>query len=354
MAEERGGWRRHGRSLFAVAEGSGGGDAVAVLGAALAEGGAGLHSLLRLTLFHRGAESETAVAADAGAALEATGAAAEPALSLVPLPPLPGRPAVVALGFAYDGPEPRSALPDTDLPSPFAAAVSAGPFFVSGLLGAALFGDLSAQSRAVMRRLQRLAGSEGLTHALKTNNYYLGSADVADWSRPARVRAEYFPEPGPAATGMPLPTFEPSGLLTRVEVTCLAAPGPRRWVWPEGHWDWPIALPYKHGVAGGGLIHIGGQVALTPAGEVLHPDDALAQTRAAMAAIERILAGFGLGPDRLLLLTAFHAAGDTPVVAEARHLAAAAGADPLLVEVALPALAYPGMIVEIEAVAADR
>ena len=26
--------------------------------------------------------------------------------------------------------------------------------------------------------------------------------------------------------------------------------------WPDGHWDWPIKLPYKHGVKCGNMIKI--------------------------------------------------------------------------------------------------
>ncbi len=354
--------RRQGPHGFAVSHGKTPKEVLAGLAEALRSLGMGLDHLLRLTLFHRGCGPERDLAGTIAAALGAAGLSAGPALSLVPLPPQEGGASLTTVAMAYDGPGERHCVPDPALPAPLSAAVTAGPLFVSGLLGCpeAAPDDLVGQSEAVMRRLDALAqqGASSLSHGLKTNNYYLGSASVADWSAPARVRAAFFPEPGPAATGMPLPAFEQPSLCTRVEVTCLSTTGgaapERRWVWPEGHWDWPIKLPYKHGVAGAGLIFIGGQVLLSPAGEVIAGYDAVAQTDGAMVAIERILAGFDRAANRLLLLVAYHAAGtDAPVLEGIRRFCADRGADPLVVEVMLPTLSYPGMIVEIEAVAAD-
>lgn len=354
--------RRQGPHGFAVSQGETPGEVLAGLTAGLGTLGMGLDHLLRLTLFHRGSGPERDLAGAVAAALRTAGLSAGPALSLVPLPPQEGSAGLTALAMAYDGPGERRHLPDPALPAPLSAAVTAGPLFVTGLLECpeAAPNDLVGQSEAVMRRLEALAkeGASNLSHGLKTNNYYLGSASVADWSAPARTRAAFFPEPGPAATGMPLPAFEQASLCTRVEVACLSAADgavpERRWVWPEGHWNWPIKLPYKHGVAGAGLIFIGGQVLLSPAGEVIAANDADAQTGGALTAIERILAGFDRTADRLLLLVAYHAAGtDAPVLEGIRRFCADRAADPLVIEVALPTLSYPGMIVEIEAVAAD-
>ena len=42
-----------------------------------------------------------------------------------------------------------------------------------------------------------------------------------------------------------------------------AGPASREYAWPEGHWDWPVHLPYRHGVkAAGQMIFLGGQVAM--------------------------------------------------------------------------------------------
>src|SRR6185295_19666822 len=49
--------------------------------------------------------------------------------------------------------------------------------------------------------------------------------------------------------------------------------------WPEGHWDWPIKVSHKHGVRGGQMIWVGGQVDLTSKGEVRNVGNLAAQVR---------------------------------------------------------------------------
>jgi len=57
----------------------------------------------------------------------------------------------------------------------------------------------------------------------------------------------------------------PQGSLLRTDGRRL----PRRHVWPQGHWDWPIHLPFKHGLKCGDLIFVGGQVSLDGRGAVI-------------------------------------------------------------------------------------
>jgi hypothetical protein len=35
------------------------------------------------------------------------------------------------------------------------------------------------------------------------------------------------------------------------------AAGTRQHGWPDGHWDWPIHLPWKHGCRAGDLVTVG-------------------------------------------------------------------------------------------------
>ena len=70
---------------------------------------------------------------------------------------------------------------------------------------------------------------------------------------------------------------------------------PRRTAWPSGHWDWPVHLPYRHGLVCGDLAFLGGQVSLTPEAEVIAPGDMVAQTTHAMNYIGRVLGELGLG-----------------------------------------------------------
>jgi enamine deaminase RidA (YjgF/YER057c/UK114 family) len=193
---------------------------------------------------------------------------------------------------------------------------------------------------------------------VKINNYYVGGGVFADWEAAARVRARYFTEPGPAATGMPVPRHAVAGVVARSEVTAMrgrdGARLPRRHVWPDGHWDWPIHMPYKHGIKCGDMIFVGGQVALTAAGEVIAPDDLIAQTRIAMANIGKVLAGFGGGLDDVVKVTSFYEGGAS---AETLHenlaIRSASFRDPgpATTGIPMPWLAYEGMVIEIEVIA---
>ena len=80
----------------------------------------------------------------------------------------------------------------------------------------------------------------------------------------------------------------------------------RKYVWPEGHWSWPIPVTHKHGVRAGEMIFIGGQVDLTPEGEVLHKGDLLAQTDATMANMATVLAALDADMEDVTRLVAFY------------------------------------------------
>ena len=74
----------------------------------------------------------------------------------------------------------------------------------------------------------------------------------------------------------------------------------RKYVWPEGHWNWPIPVTHKHGLRCGEMLFVGGQIDVTPAGEVLHKGDLAAQTQAAVDHIETVLGALGADLDRLV------------------------------------------------------
>ena len=87
---------------------------------------------------------------------------------------------------------------------------------------------------------------------------------------------------------------------------------PRSHVWPTGHWDWPVHLPYRHGVRCGDLVFLGGQVSLAPDGEVLQAGDMVAQTTTAMDFIGKVLGDFGLTFDNVIKVNAFYVGSAGP------------------------------------------
>ena len=129
---------------------------------------------------------------------------------------------------------------------------------------------------------------------------------------------------------------------------------PRQHAWPEGHWDWPVHLPYKHGVRCGQMIYVGGQVSMDSKGVILAPGDMVAQTRTAMANIARVLAGFGAKLDDVVKVTALYVGTAS---ADALHqnlrIRSSSFSDPgpTSTGIPVPFLAYEGMQIEIEVIA---
>lgn len=127
--------------------------------------------------------------------------------------------------------------------------------------------------------------------------------------------------------------------------------------WPEGHWGWLIPVTHKHGIRCGDLAFVGGQVDKDIKGLVLHAYDLATQTRVVMTHIHTVLRGLGLDPGDLVKLVAFYV--NRGEVAESTFLADIASylpgpVGPAITAVPVPYLAYPGMLVEIEAVAMRR
>jgi enamine deaminase RidA (YjgF/YER057c/UK114 family) len=223
-------------------------------------------------------------------------------------------------------------------------------------------GDIVRQSEAVMENLATVLKEFGATldDAVKFNIYYEGRGTEADWRKAAEVRARYFKEPGPVATGLPVP-YLPDGETIRMEIVAMLGEDgkrlPREHVWPEGHWDWTIHLPYKHGLKCGDMVFVGGQVAMSPKGEVLHPGELIPQTNITMDNIAKVLGGFGLTLDDIVKNNAFYrgTAGPDTIVANQRVRSARfKEPGPASTGVPLKFLAYEGMETEIEVIAMVR
>jgi enamine deaminase RidA (YjgF/YER057c/UK114 family) len=223
-------------------------------------------------------------------------------------------------------------------------------------------GDIVSQSRGTMDRIAALLAEfgAGLDDAVKFNIYYVGEGTYEDWEVAAKIRAGYFTEPGPVATGIPVPALERPGLLIKMEVWAMLGEDgsrlPRQHVWPEKHWDWAIHLPYKHGLRCEEMFFIGGQIATDDQGTVLKPADTVAQTRQCLTYIERVIELLdGVEPRHAAKTTTFYkgeADAETHALnARLRNVWFAAGA-PVTSDVALPALAFEDMMIEIEVLGA--
>lgn len=340
----------------------------------LAEFGAGLEDVVKLVAFYvnDGSLDEAAFLGDVGAAF---GKGPGPAVTAVPVAVLGYPEMVVEIEAVAMLGEDGARLPKTraaanghsPLPEPFVHGVSCGEMiFVAGQAGRDASGrvlhghDIVRQSEVVMDNLERVLAElgAGFDDVVKMNRYYVGRGRQADWEPAAKIVAARFAEPGPAATGIPLPRLWPDGEMVRVEAVAMRGEDgsrlPRRHVWPEGHWDWPIHLPYKHGLKCGDMIFVGGQVALTPEGTVIDPGDVEAQARTSLENIRRVLNEFGATVDDVVKVNAFYKGIGT---AEDLHRnltirsAAFTEPGPATTGIPLPCLAYEDLMIEIEVVA---
>ena len=344
---------------------------MANFGRVVAEFGADLSDLVTLVCFYvnDGSVDETAFLEMVADGLPQ---GAHPAVTAVPVPYLayPGM-AVEIEGFAMLGTDgaklERSYAPaggEGRLPEPFARAVRCGKMiFVSaqapvGADGKVIApGDIVAQTEQVMEQIGAALGSfgAGFDDVVKTNRWYAGDVGIDDFEPAALACARRFKEPGPAATGIPLPRHANRDIKIKIAVIAMlgedGAHLPRKHVWPDSLWDWHIHLPYKHGLKCEEMIFLGGQVSLNKKGEAVHPDDLTAQTHQSMVHIGTILNELGAGYEDVCKVLALYK-GDCGEDALNANLPVRASyfADPgpATTGVPLPTLSYPAMVIEID------
>ena len=178
--------------------------------------------------------------------------------------------------------------------TPFATCVAVGDqVFVSGqqtldanggVMGA---GDIATQTRNVFENMKRSLARAGLelSDLARLNTYYVfdGAEEEATqyWEDMTRVRLEYFPDPGPAATAVRIKGMPYAGQLIQIEGIALRGDTRknRERVMPEGSWDWSIAVPLSQGWKAGERIFVGGQISADEEGKSVHVGDLVAQTR---------------------------------------------------------------------------
>jgi 2-iminobutanoate/2-iminopropanoate deaminase len=113
---------------------------------------------------------------------------------------------------------------------------------------------------------------------------------------------------------------------------------------------------YSHAVRMGDLVFVSGQVATSPAGELVGKGDIRAQTEQVFANLQAVLEAAGSGLDRVGKLTVLiRRLEDRPVIGEIRNrLFAPFGYVPASTLAVVASLANPDWLVEIEAVAVVR
>ena len=116
-------------------------------------------------------------------------------------------------------------------------------------------------------------------------------------------------------------------------------------------WKWSREVPFSQGVRVGDTIYVSGMVALDAEGEVVGRGDMSAQTRKTFENMAAVLAEAGATLDDIVKITAYVTdMGKYAEYTQARA-EAFAGNLPASATIATPALVFPGLLVEVEAIA---
>jgi len=274
------------------------------------------------------------------------------ALTMLPLPRLAQDTAKVMMeGCAMPAALPRQ-YSETPAGKPFVRAVRCGKLIFLSAQQAHAEG-IVPQTHQIMQQLRETLAvfGAGFADVVKLNRWYLGSGTVEDFEPAALACASYFSEPGPAATGIPLPALAYPGQAIQIELIAMQGEDgkslPRRHVRPDSLWDWTVPLPYWHGLKCHDMVFLGGQVALDQQGRAVAPGQMVAQTQLAMQHIQTILAQLNVPWADVCKLTSHHQDGGLPAMQAARE--AAATLDGITFsDIPFPTLAYPQMVVEID------
>ncbi|MFT5114313.1 MAG: enamine deaminase RidA (YjgF/YER057c/UK114 family) [Parasphingorhabdus sp.] len=217
--------------------------------------------------------------------------------------------------------------------------------------------SIVTQSEQVASNIGRALACFGadFDDVVKINRWYCGSDNIEDFEPAALSFAANFSEPGPAATGVPLPRHANRDELVRIGVIAMLGTDgqrlPRKYAWPDSLWDWHVHLPYKHGIKCSNMIFLGGQVSLNKRGQAEHPGELGKQTHQAMAHIQTILKELGANyEDVCKVMTVYQGGCSADDLHENLPIRSAyfPASGPATTGVPLPVLAYDSMCIEID------
>ena len=297
-------------------------------------------------------------------------------LTMVPLPRLVSPGLLIAVdAYAMRGADGRRLerapldVPGlAPLPEPFCHGLRCEEFiFTSGQSalderGEVLFGgDLPSQNRyaldGVAAVLDGLGASPG--DIVKFNTWRAPPPSPQAYRHAAQDRFDFLAAAPPAVTGITIPGTTRPGPLIRMDAWAMrsncSGPLPRRTLKPAQHWDWPSPTPYSQGLRCGPWVFVGGQAALDEHGKVVGAGNWTDQTELVMRYVAQVLEAAGACFDDVLKLNTYYChrvgAGALRDGADPRsHCFSPPG--PALSDVPVDELAYAGMLVEIEAIAA--
>ena len=254
------------------------------------------------------------------------------------------------------------------LPEPFCHGLRCEEFiFTSGQSalderGEVLFsGDLPSQNRHALDGIAAILDGLGAGPGdiVKFNTWRAPPPSPQGYHRAAQDRFDFLAAARPAVTGITIPESTRPGPLIRMDAWAMRSsrgePSPRRTLKPAQHWDWPSPTPYSQGLRCGSWVFVGGQAALDEHGKTVGAGNRADQTELVMRYVAQVLGAGGACVDDVLKLNAYycHSTGPGALLngAEPRSRRFSPPG-PASSDVPVDELAYAGMLVEIEAIAA--
>jgi 2-iminobutanoate/2-iminopropanoate deaminase len=131
-----------------------------------------------------------------------------------------------------------------------------------------------------------------------------------------------------------------------------AAPAPRRTVDPG--WAWDDRLPLAQGKQVGNTIYVSGQIAYDSTGHLVGEGDMKAQTRQVFDNIKSILESAGSGLKDIVKINTYITDGSKFMDMLATRSEIFGNDPPASTAVVVAALAFPGLLIEVEAIAIKR
>lgn len=238
----------------------------------------------------------------------------------------------------------------------FSQGVAAGDLiFVSGqlpldaqgnLVGK---GDIAAQARQVFENMKAVLERAGATmdDVVMITSFF---ADIGNLSGIHQVRREFFREPFPASTGVEVRRLPFEGILLEVDAIAVRS-GLRKEAVDPG-WAWDDTFAFSQGIRAGNYLFVSGQVAVDPTGNVVDKGDMAVQTRQVFENLQTVLGAAGASLDDVVKLHSYlpnvslYGAGHE---VRARYLTKEY---PASRGVGVKALAFPGLLLEVDVIAA--
>ena len=337
--------------------------------------GADLSDLAKLVVFHvpgprRGEREMRDLLA------RALGSDVLTTLTMVPLPRLVSPGLLIAVdAYAMRGADGRRLeraplyVPGlASLPEPFCHGLRCEEFiFTSGQSalderGEVLFGDdLPSQNRHALDGVAAILDGFGAGPGdiVRFNTWRAPPPSPQAYRRAAQDRFAFLSAARPAVTGITIPESTRPGPLIRMDAWAMHSNRgellPRRTLKPAQHWDWPSPTPYSQGLRCGPWVFVGGQAALDEHGKVVGAGSRADQTELVMRYVGQVLGAAGACFDDVLKLNTYYChrvgAGALHDGAEPRSRCFSPPG-PAWSDVPVDELAWPGMLVEIEAIAA--